>query len=96
MLTLDLMNPEQRCIIMMIKHRLIELNKYYIYRGIILIKFYYLKEGDPTLWLEGGCRRGAQRFGTQLTQKSCYIVRRHHIYLKGAVFIRRHNKRNII
>ena len=34
MLTLDLMNPEQRCIIMMIKHRLIELNKYYIYREL--------------------------------------------------------------
>jgi len=42
-------------------------------------------------------RRYAERKGSvRSTQKSCYIVRRHlFLLLKGPIFIKKHNKRDI-
>ena len=59
-----------------------------------------LFEGDTPLFgtqYSGGVEtvRSTQRVGTQYA-KSCYIVRRHlYLLLKGPIFIKKHNKRDI-
>jgi len=47
--------------------------------------------------IQGVFRRYAVRKGSvRSTQKTCYIVRRHlFLLLKGPIFIKKHNKRNI-
>jgi len=58
-------------------------------------------EGDTPLfgtqYIQGVFRRYAVRKGSvRSTQKSCYIVRRHlFLLLKGPIFIKKHNKRDI-
>ena len=54
----------------------------------------------PSFWyavFRGGVRRYAVRKGSvRITQKSCYIVRRHTFLLKKRpIFIKKHNKRDI-
>ena len=45
----------------------------------------------------GGCRRYAvHKWSVRSSQKSCYIVRRHQfLFLKGPIFSKKHNKREI-
>jgi len=59
----------------------------------------YMRVTPPFLVrsIQGVFRRYAVRKGSvRSTQKSCYIVRRHlFLLLKGPIFIKKHNKRDI-